>query len=115
MSAFVPMLLMTTASGACIFAGGMLGGHDELNPEILLQTSAENELVTSAESEPGPGMAKLTEEFQSSGIQRALAVRLSGKFKTAFPDGKPGEDQEEEAGEEAHANQASQGRPEQSG
>jgi len=29
-------------------------------------------------------------DFKPSGTEYALAIRLSGKFKTAFPDGKPG-------------------------
>ena len=37
MSAFVPMLLMTTASGACIFAGGMLARVERIRPRWLEQ------------------------------------------------------------------------------
>lgn len=33
----------------------------------------------------------MLKEFRSSGIAYNLAVRLTGKFKTAFPEGKPGE------------------------
>ncbi len=32
---------------------------------------------------------KLIQDFQKSGTEYPLAVRLSGKFKTAFPEGKP--------------------------
>ena len=32
---------------------------------------------------------QISKEFKPSGTQYALAIRLTGKFKTAFPDGKP--------------------------
>jgi ABC-type uncharacterized transport system involved in gliding motility auxiliary subunit len=35
------------------------------------------------------GGENITKEFQASGKQYALAVRLAGKFKSAFPDGPP--------------------------
>jgi len=34
---------------------------------------------------------KISNEFQATGVEYPLAVRLTGKFKTAFPDGKPGD------------------------
>jgi len=35
-------------------------------------------------------------EFKSSGTEYALAVRLTGKFKTAFPNGKPEDKKDDE-------------------
>src|SRR5260370_22459097 len=32
---------------------------------------------------------QITKDFKPSGTPQKLAIRLSGKFKTAFPDGKP--------------------------
>ncbi|MGC3988068.1 MAG: hypothetical protein QM796_00005 [Chthoniobacteraceae bacterium] len=34
----------------------------------------------------------IIKDFQPSGTEFPLAIRLTGKFKTAFPDGKPGGD-----------------------
>src|ERR1035438_1693926 len=36
-------------------------------------------------------------EFKPSGVSYALAVRLTGKFKTAFPDGEPQEKKDEKS------------------
>jgi ABC-type uncharacterized transport system involved in gliding motility auxiliary subunit len=35
--------------------------------------------------------ADILKDFKSTGVSYSIAVRLAGKFKTAFPDGKPGE------------------------
>ncbi len=82
-----------------LFPGALMGGKEELSPEILLQTSAENEMWSAAEAEPGPGMRKMIEEFAPSGTVRPLALRLSGKFTTAFPGGNPASAEESEAQE----------------
>ena len=55
----------------------------------LIQSSENNELIDSAAAEKSRREAINT--FQSSGKKRTLGVRLTGKFKTAFPDGPPAE------------------------
>jgi ABC-type uncharacterized transport system involved in gliding motility auxiliary subunit len=39
----------------------------------------------------------IMKEFKPSGVNYALAIRLTGKFKTAFPDGAPQEKKEDKA------------------
>jgi ABC-type uncharacterized transport system involved in gliding motility auxiliary subunit len=53
----------------------------------LIQTSTNNELVDAFAH--SMDVDALRRDFKPSGIVRNLAVRLSGTFKTAFPDGKP--------------------------
>jgi ABC-type uncharacterized transport system involved in gliding motility auxiliary subunit len=42
----------------------------------------------------------IMKEFKPSGVNYNLAIRLTGKFKTAFPDGAPGEKKDEKADSE---------------
>ena len=75
------------------FAGGAFTGTPApgLTETVLLRTTPDSQLVEgmlanfSSES--------IIKDFKPSGNQYALAVRLTGKFKTAFPDGKPEEKQ----------------------
>ena len=74
----------------------------------LVVTSTETELVGAFEADPTQDAAiqSLRENFQASGIDYAIISRLSGTFKTAFPDGDPsapieGEAQPDEGGGEA--------------
>lgn len=81
------------------FSGGSFSGTPVagLKETVLLKSTADSQLVDGF-------MANLSGEsvmkdFKSSGKEYALAVRLAGKFKTAFPDGQPaekkGEDQKD--------------------
>jgi len=66
------------------FTGTPVSG---LKETVLLKSTADSELVdgmTAAFS--GDSVMK---DFKASGTEYALAVRLTGTFKTAFPDGKP--------------------------
>ena len=78
---------------AMLFPGVFTGNvADGLKETVLLHTSKESELVdTVTASLSGEQIVK---DFKPSNIEYALAVRLTGKFKTAFPDGppKPGAD-----------------------
>ena len=67
--------------------------------EPLLQTSTNNEMVDALAH--NMDVAALRRDFKPSGTVRNLAVRISGTFKTAFPDGKP--EAEPNAGETAPA------------
>jgi ABC-type uncharacterized transport system involved in gliding motility auxiliary subunit len=55
--------------------------------EPLLQSSPNNELVGAMSHTMD--VENLRRDFKPSGVIRNLAVRISGTFKTAFPDGKP--------------------------
>jgi ABC-type uncharacterized transport system involved in gliding motility auxiliary subunit len=70
------------------FAGAYTGTPvDGLRQTVLMRTSPLASLVDNADA------MKRGEEaergFKSTGKELALAVRLSGRFKTAFPDGRP--------------------------
>jgi ABC-type uncharacterized transport system involved in gliding motility auxiliary subunit len=65
-----------------------------LKMDVLMQSSPEAGFVDRFLVEMSPeGAAK---EFKPGDKQMALAVRLSGKFKTAFPNGKPKDAAEED-------------------
>jgi ABC-type uncharacterized transport system involved in gliding motility auxiliary subunit len=73
--------LMMVYSG--VFTGSAAPG---LKQTVLLRTSPNSQLIDKVMAEFGGG----DKDFKPSGTQYTLALRLSGKFKTAFPDGKPG-------------------------
>ena len=82
---------IATADAGNLFVvfGGVFGGTPApgLKETVLLHSSKNSELVD-------PMMAQMSGEeiaksFKPSGIEYPLAIRLSGKFKTAFPAGKP--------------------------
>jgi len=70
------------------FAGAFTGTPAAgLKETVLLKSTPDSQLVEGfMASMSGEQISK---EFKASGSQYALAVRLEGKFKTAFPDGKP--------------------------
>src|SRR6266571_6277196 len=70
------------------FAGTFAGSPAEgLKQTVLLRSSANADLTEKMIAQfGGPG-----QDFKASGKEYPLAVRLTGKFKTAFPDGKPGD------------------------
>lgn len=72
------------------FAGVFTGkATDGLKQEVLLHTSKDSQLVDGITSQMNG--RKVLDDFSPSGVEYALALRLTGKFKTAFPDGKPAE------------------------
>lgn len=71
------------------FAGAFSGDpSDGLTKTVLLRSSDASQMVESFMAQMG-GQA-IKQDFKPDGSEKDLAVRLSGKFKTAFPDGKPG-------------------------
>jgi ABC-type uncharacterized transport system involved in gliding motility auxiliary subunit len=71
------------------FAGGFTGKPVEgLRADVLLKSSEDSQLVDGMTSQFNG--SKILDEFAPSRTNYPLALRLSGKFKTAFPDGKPG-------------------------
>jgi len=77
------------------FAGSFSGTPaDGLKETVLLKSTKESQLVDGFMANlAGENIIK---EFKPSGTEYALAVRLTGKFKTAFPNGKPEEKKDEE-------------------
>ena len=69
---------------AGVFTGTPVAG---LKQTVLLKTTADAQLVDGFMAQMSG--QKIVDEFKPSGTSYALAVRLTGKFKTAFPDGKP--------------------------
>jgi ABC-type uncharacterized transport system involved in gliding motility auxiliary subunit len=70
------------------FAGAFTGTPVEgLKQTVLMHSSPQSQLVEKFMAEfGGEGIMK---DFKASGTQYPLAVRLTGKFKSAFPDGAP--------------------------
>lgn len=70
------------------FSGAFTGKPaDGLKETVLLQTSPRSQLVDGVMSSIGG--EQIMKDFKDSSVNYALAVRLTGKFKTAFPNGKP--------------------------
>jgi ABC-type uncharacterized transport system involved in gliding motility auxiliary subunit len=69
------------------FSGGVFTGTPApgLNETVLLKSTKDSQLVDGILAQFSGG--DILKEFKPSGTQYALAVRLTGKFKTAFPNG----------------------------
>jgi ABC-type uncharacterized transport system involved in gliding motility auxiliary subunit len=76
------------------YAGAFTGTPTEgIKKTVLLHSTKDSQLVDGFMANlAGENIIK---EFKPTGTQQALAIRLTGKFKTAFPAGKP-EDKKEE-------------------
>ena len=71
-----------------VFPGAFTGTPATgLKQTVLLKTSKQSQLVEPILASMSP--SKIVDEFKASDTQYSLAVRLEGKFKTAYPDGKP--------------------------
>jgi ABC-type uncharacterized transport system involved in gliding motility auxiliary subunit len=70
------------------FAGAFTGAPAEgLKQTVLLKSSKDSQFVDPMMAQmSGPQLKK---DFSASGTEQTLALRLAGKFKTAFPEGKP--------------------------
>ena len=58
-----------------------------LKAEVLLRSSTNAALADTMEAQFSP--QKIVDDFKSAGKSFQLGLRLTGQFKTAFPDGKP--------------------------
>ncbi len=78
------------------FAGGVFSGTPAagLKETVLLRSTADSKLVDGMMANLSPESA--LKDFKGSGTEYALAIRLTGKFKTAFPDGKPADKKTED-------------------
>src|SRR5882672_5719106 len=89
-NAFDPNDIATARLGSLLmpFAGAFTGKPVEgLNETVLMKSSAYSQLVDSFAA-TAQGEAAIR-GFKPSGIEYPLAIRLTGKFKTAFPEGRP--------------------------
>jgi ABC-type uncharacterized transport system involved in gliding motility auxiliary subunit len=90
------------------FAGVFTGTPaDGLKENVLLHTSTQSQLVEKFMAEFSG--AQIAKDFQPSGKEYALAIRLNGKFKSAFPDGKPKDTTLPAEGEKKEATPADNG------
>ena len=64
------------------------GANDGLESEILLKSSKQSKLVDGMSSQFN-GQDIIDKFGTPAGTEHIIAMRLEGKFKTAFPDGKP--------------------------
>jgi ABC-type uncharacterized transport system involved in gliding motility auxiliary subunit len=70
------------------FAGAFTGKPtDGLKETVLVHSTKDSELVDGMTA--SIGAENIVKEFKPSNVDYALAVRLTGKFKSAFPDGPP--------------------------
>lgn len=76
---------------AGVFSGTPATG---LKQSVLLKTSGNSQGVDKMMAQFGGDTSK---DFTPSGKEQPLAIRLTGKFKTAFPDGKPAEKADDKA------------------
>jgi ABC-type uncharacterized transport system involved in gliding motility auxiliary subunit len=60
---------------------------DRMEAQVLLESSEQSSTIDLATAESL--RTEPLRDFSPSGTRKALALRLSGKFKTAFPDGPP--------------------------
>jgi ABC-type uncharacterized transport system involved in gliding motility auxiliary subunit len=74
--------LLLPAPGA--FSGTPATG---LQQTVLLHSSKKSQLVDGMTAQFSG--QKIADDFKASGTEHPLAIRLKGKFKTAFPEGKP--------------------------
>jgi ABC-type uncharacterized transport system involved in gliding motility auxiliary subunit len=87
------------------FAGAFTGKPaDGLKETVLVHASAESELVEGVTASIGGD--QIVKDFKAANVDYAMAVRLSGKFKTAFPDGPPKAAKDEKADTEAVKDQS---------
>ena len=71
-----------------LFAGEFKGEPTEgITEEVLIHTSTSSSVTDKTLAQQSP--QEIMRKFEKSGEEKKLALRLSGKFPTAFPDGEP--------------------------
>jgi ABC-type uncharacterized transport system involved in gliding motility auxiliary subunit len=71
-----------------IFAGALVDNSDESVTVVPLLTTSANS-GTSPAATARFGSEAMQRDYRAAGAPQNLAVKLTGKFKTAFPDGRP--------------------------
>jgi len=81
---------------------------DGIKVNRLVQTSPANQLVSSFDADPTQegGTERLRQKFVPSNERKTLVARLSGTFKTAFPEGDPSAPKEEPKKDDAPKDEA---------
>ncbi|MCK5804308.1 MAG: Gldg family protein, partial [Lentisphaeria bacterium] len=79
-------------------AGVLTGSADGLVRTVLVHSSEDSQLVDTFMAQGGGD--RILNDFKPGEKELALAVRLTGKFSTAFPEGKPSDDKDEDDGKE---------------
>ena len=92
--------------GAGVFTGTPAPG---LTETVLLKSSVNAMLVDKMMAQFGGDTGK---DFKPEGKEFTIALRLTGKFKTAFPDGKPGGDAKADAATSADEKAKEAAKPE---
>ena len=70
------------------FAGAFSGTPAEgLKQTVLIHSSKDSQFVDPMMAQMGG--EQIVKDFKASGTEQTLALRLTGRFKSAFPDGKP--------------------------
>ncbi|NNE92707.1 MAG: hypothetical protein HKN23_13755, partial [Verrucomicrobiales bacterium] len=86
-------LLMGSINNLAMLTPGAfeVSSKDGLNVTPLIQSSPVNQYISAFDADPREEEAvkRIREKFESSDKRRDLAVRISGNFQTAFPDGDP--------------------------
>lgn len=85
------------------FAGGAFSGTpaDGLKQTVLLKSTKDSGFVEGFLANLSPESAM--KDFKPGGKEQALSVRLTGKFKTAYPDGDPNQPSAEPTAGETNA------------
>ena len=77
------------------YAGAFTGTPtDGLKETVLFKSTTDSQLVDGFMATLGGD--NIVRDFKSSGTAQALAIRLTGKFKSAFPNGQPEDKKDEE-------------------
>jgi len=95
------------------YAGAFTGTPAQgLKETVLLKSTTDSQLVDGFMANlSGQNVLK---EFKPSGTSYALAVRLTGKFQTAFPAGKPEEKKDEKEGDKKPEDKPAEKKPDDS-
>jgi len=104
--------IVTSQLGSVLlaFAGAFTGTPaDGLKETVLLRSSPDSQLVDGFMANLSG--ANVLKDFTASNTRYALAVRLNGKFKTAFPNGKPEDKKDEEKKDEDKDKKPDQKKP----
>lgn len=82
-------LITSQIDNVWYFSGGVFSGTpaDGLKQTVLLKSSPQSGLVEGFLANLSPEGAM--KDFKATGKEQSLAIRLAGKFKTAFPNGNP--------------------------
>ncbi len=88
------------------FAGAFIGTPTNgLKETVLIHSTKQSELVEAMTSSISG--EQIVKDFKPSNTEYAMAVRLEGKFKTAFPDGEPKSAKDDKEAPKTDTNSAS--------